>query len=218
MKKNKELTTISNIDNEYKRALRIAQFSVIGFFIICILALWFYKNLMDNVVKNKMVVVADRLGNEYLIDKKAQLIGHLENFHILFFRIDEFNYKASVNKSFNYIDNEIGRKLRDHYTANDWYKSIQQYNLSIGLDTDSIIFNQYDEKNNDHIMTFYGKQHIRSKDEITVRNLTTKARLKQVQNTIANPFGAMIVDFKILDNSDIEKRNIKGEVLKSLTE
>jgi hypothetical protein len=214
----KELRLISAIDKEYKGAWRIAILSLVGFVVFAIFSIYMFAQQTNNVIKNKLVVVASDLGNEYLIDKKAQLVGHLENFHILFFRIDEFNYKNSIEKSFNYIDNEVGRKLRDNYTANDWYKNIQLYNLSIGVEADSIVFHSINAKDNQYNMIFYGKQFIRSKNEIVVRKLITKSSLKSVQNTILNPFGAMITDFLVVDNSDIERRNIKGEVLKSLVQ
>jgi hypothetical protein len=218
MKKEQELQLISNIEKEYRGAWRIAMISLIGFVLLGLAGIWGYTQLSQSLIQNKMVVVADRLGNEYLPDRKAQLIGHLTNFHSLFFRIDEFNFKKSIEKSFHYIDNQVGRRLRDHYTANEWYKNIQQYNLSIGIEADSIVFASFDSRKDVYHMIYYGKQYIRSKNEILVRNLITKSVLKSVENTIDNPFGAMITDFSIIDNRDIERRDLQGSVLKSLNE
>lgn len=218
MKKNEELQIISNIEKEYRGAWRIAMISLIGFILLGLAVIFGYTKLNQSLLENKMVVVADRLGNQYLPDRKSQLIGHLDNFHSLFFRIDEFNYKKSIEKSFHYIDNQVGRRLRDHYTANEWYKNLQQYNLSIGLETDSIVFETFDPLHDVYHMVYYGRQYIRSQDEVLVRSLITKSVLKSVENTIDNPFGALITRFSIVENRDLERRNLQGDILKSLNE
>jgi hypothetical protein len=218
MKNQKEIKIISDIENEFKKSNRIALYSLIVVGIVVCVSIFFYTNLVKNVVKNKMVFVATPLGNEYLSDRNSQIIAHLENFHKLFFQIDEFNFKRSIEKSYYLIDRDLGKKLKDNYAANDWYKNIQSLNLSIGIETDSIIINGIDNTNNKYYLTFYGKQLIRSKSEIVVRNLITKSEIKNVSNDINNPFGCQIEEFQIVNNSDIERRNIKGELIKSLTE
>jgi hypothetical protein len=218
MKNQKEIKIISDIEEEFRKSNRLALYSLIAFAIVICVGIFFYTQLVKNVVKNRMVFVATPLGNEYLSDRNSQIIAHLENFHKLFFQIDEFNFKRSIEKSYYLIDRDLGKKLKDNYAANDWYKNIQSLNLSIGIETDSIIINGMDNTNNKYYLTFYGKQLIRSKSEIVVRNLITKSEIKNVSNDINNPFGCQIEEFQIVSNSDIERRNIKGEVLKSLTE
>lgn len=213
MAKDKGIKIIGNLEDAYRRSNRIALVSVVGFFVMTGVSVYLYFNLMKNVVKDKMIVLVSDYSTKYLPDKKSHLIGHCTNFHKLFFQIDEFNYNKNIKQAYALMVNKEANKLVEFYASNDWFKTIQMSNISVGLDIDSTKINTFNQEKDQYEVTFYSTQKIRSKNEIQERLLVTNMKLKSVTNTPSNPFGLLIYDFVILDNNNIRRTNLKGETI-----
>ena len=73
--------------------------------------------------------------------------------------------------------------------------------ISMTLVTDSVKvdFSAYPYK-----FSFYGRQKIVRKSNITIRNLETSGRLRNISRTDNNPHGFLIEGWRINDNSDLE--------------
>lgn len=217
-KSNKGLKIIGDLESAYKGANRLALASVIISGLIILLMIFLYTNVIKNVIKNKMIVVVKDTETYYLPDKKAHIYGHVVNFHKLFFQIDEYNYQSNIKDATYLMSTEDGKKLYETYAANDWFKTIQLNNISVGLTVDSFIYSSIDKENDRYEVIFLGTQKIRSKDFIQHRKLVTKMKIKSITNTTKNPYGLQIYDYAILSNTTTKVTNLTGDIVEQKTD
>ena len=145
------------------------------------------------------VYIARDFSLERIEDKRAMASGHVQNFYKLFFEIDAGNYKKNLNDALELVG-ESGKELAQVYANNKYYERIVSNNLWIGVNIDSIKI-----LNNDppFVAMVYAKRVIRSAYGTKYTQLNAEMEVHQVSNTVKNPFGMMIENFRITDDRDM---------------
>jgi hypothetical protein len=205
-----ELQSLSNLNHGFKQANRIAMLSIFGLIAVSLVCIFLIFKLNQDVVKNKLVVVANEYGTYQIANKEAQMKAHIKNFHKLFYNIDQFNWSNNVKSSLYLIDNKNGKDLYDAYKSNGFFKRIRENNMSVGVDIDSIYLNLIDSENKTYEAVFHGKQIKRAGDYIQKMRLVTQMKIYPVANSDNNPFGYMIYDYQIINNTEIITKDIKS--------
>ncbi len=197
MEKDYSIKRLSNIDYAFKTGRYLSLLCVAGFVIITGCMFYFYT---EAVVRNTdRVYVARDFSIDRITDKKAMVKGHVSNFYKLFFEIDQYNYKKNVNMALELIG-ESGKELNKAYANGSYYSRLVNNNLIISVDIDSI--NVYNEQPPYKVYAF-GRRYIRSNYGTKATYLNSMMDVYQVSNAVKNPFGFMIDNFRITNDSDI---------------
>jgi conjugative transposon TraK protein len=87
------------------------------------------------------------------------------------------------------------------FKENNVYNQVIASDISMTIKTDSI---RLDFSSYPYTFWYYGKQKIVRTSNITLRNLETTGRLRNISRTDNNPHGFLIEGWRIVDNNDIE--------------
>ena len=192
-----ELAKMSFLDNGIKVWKQITILIVVSFLLQGIIVYYMYTRAVEKAIDR--VYIARDFSLERIEDKRAMASGHVQNFYILFFEIDAGNYKKNLNDALELVG-ESGKELAQVYANNKYYERIVSNNLWIGVNIDSIKI-----LNNDppFVAMVYAKRVIRSAYGTKYTQLNAEMEVHQVSNTVKNPFGMMIENFRITDDRDM---------------
>ncbi len=137
-----------------------------------------------------------------LLNRPVEYKAQVELFHRLFFTLapDDKYIKNNIEKALYLID-DTGKKEYANLRERGFYNQVISSNTTVTVKTDSITLD-LDKKN----FAFYGKQIINRKTSVIVRNLMTEGHYKNIIRTPQNPHGVLLLDWKILDNTEISKQ------------
>lgn len=129
--------------------------------------------------------------------------GHIINFHELFFALEpelDLIRKNIEGKALFMVDGS-GNRLYARLVEKKYFHDVamRDYNYFVELDSIQIDYATYPFPFN-----FYGKQAIEKGKTTTYRKLVTKGYLKKTGITLNNLNGIKILDFEVVDNSDIK--------------
>ena len=131
--------------------------------------------------------------------------GHVQNFHELFFSLEpDLNLiKRNIEEKALFMVDWSGNRLYARLVEKKYFHDVamRDYNYFVELDSIQIDYATYPFP-----FTFYGKQAIEKGKSTTYRNLVTKGHLKKAGITPNNLNGIKIIDFEVVDNSDLERR------------
>ena len=192
-----ELAKMSFLDNGIKVWKQITILIVVSFLLQGIIVYYMYTRAVEKAIDR--VYIARDFSLERIEDKRAMASGHVQNFYKLFFEIDAGNYKKNLNDALELVG-ESGKELAQVYANNKYYERIVSNNLWIGVNIDSIKI-----LNNDppFVAMVYAKRVIRSAYGTKYTQLNAEMEVHQVSNTVKNPFGMMIENFRITDDRDM---------------
>ena len=192
-----ELAKMSFLDNGIKVWKQITILIVVSFLLQGIIVYYMYTRAVEKAIDR--VYIARDFSLERIEDKRAMASGHVQNFYKLFFEIDAGNYKKNLNDALELVG-ESGKELAQDYANNKYYERIVSNNLWIGVNIDSIKI-----LNNDppFVAMVYAKRVIRSAYGTKYTQLNAEMEVHQVSNTVKNPFGMMIENFRITDDRDM---------------
>ena len=147
-----------------------------------------------------------RLSLDPLRDKQQNLEilceGHIRNFHELFFSLepDLQMIKRNIEEKALFMTDNSGKRLYGRLVEKRYFHDVvmRDYRYIVELDSIDLDYASYP-----FFFTCYGKQAIEKGRFTTYRNLITSGYLKEVGTTPNNLNGIKILDFKVLDNSDI---------------
>ena len=128
--------------------------------------------------------------------------SHVEAFHHLFFTLspDDKYIQYTIRKAMYLID-ETGLAQYNTLKEKGFYNNIIGTSSVLSIYCDSINFDE------DKLQfTYYGRQRIERRTDITIRQLVTAGELKRVPRTENNPHGLMIINWRTLLNKDLEHR------------
>ncbi|WP_421803152.1 hypothetical protein [Flagellimonas sp.] len=129
--------------------------------------------------------------------------GHITNFHELFFALepDLDLIKRNIEKKALFMVDASGNRLYARLVEKKYFHDVamRDYNYFVELDSIQIDYATYPFP-----FTFYGKQAIEKGKSTTYRKLVTKGYLKKTGITLNNLNGIKIIDFEVVDNSDIK--------------
>ncbi|WP_377765828.1 hypothetical protein [Croceitalea marina] len=167
-----------------------------------------YVNRANHLARNNAYVLhaGQRLSLEPLRDRQRNLEilceGHIRNFHELFFSLepDLQLIKRNIEEKALFMTDNSGKRLYSRLVEKRYFHDVVMRDYRYIVESDSI---EVDYASYPFHFTFYGKQAIEKGRFTTYRNLTTSGYLKEVGTTPNNLNGIKILDFKVLDNSDI---------------
>ncbi|MEM9647127.1 MAG: hypothetical protein AAF969_01510 [Bacteroidota bacterium] len=130
--------------------------------------------------------------------------GHVRHFHELFFSLepDLSMIKRNIEEKALFLTDNSGKRLYARLVEKRYFHDVamRDYRYLMELDSIDVDYSRYPFP-----FTFYGKQAIEKGRFTTYRNLVTTGYLKEVGTTPNNLNGIKIMDFKVLDNSDIQE-------------
>ena len=153
--------------------------------------------VLDNGKSLLLALRADITDN-----RPAEAKDHIKRFHELFFTMEpDKQYIENNAREALFLADGSAMKQYQSYKENNVYNQVIASDISMTLLTDSvhIDFSAYP-----YHFRFFGKQRIVRKSNITIRNLETTGRLRNISRTDNNPHGFLIEEWLITDNKDLE--------------
>ena len=136
---------------------------------------------------------------DLLLNRPVEYKSQIELFHRTFFTLapDDKWIKENVEKSLYLID-DSGKKEYSNLREKGFYNQLVSSNSMVTIHTDSI-------KIDDEKQTFmlYAQQYINRKNSLITRKLITSGGFKDVIRSPNNPHGVLIINWRILDNSEL---------------
>ena len=145
---------------------------------------------------------------EPITDSREQLRllteGHIRQFHELFFSLEpDLNHiRNNIEKRALYMIDNSGKRLYVRLVEKKYFHDVvmNDYRYLIELDSVVVDYSKYPFP-----FTYYGKQSIEKGKNTTYRNLFTRGFVKETGITANNLNGMKIMDFEVIDNSDVTK-------------
>ncbi len=135
-------------------------------------------------------------------NRAAEAKDHVKRFHELFFTMEpDKEYIENNVKEALYLSDQSAVRQYQSYKENNVYNQVIASDISMTLQADSV---KVDFSGYPYRFTFYGKQKIVRKSNITMRNLITTGQLRNISRTDNNPHGFLIENWLITDNKDLE--------------
>lgn len=150
------------------------------------------------VLDGNVPIIVSRTAMDETLDVEAK--SHIEMFHFLFFTLapDETHIKAQQKKAMYLVD-ESGLAQLNVLREKGMFRNIIGTSSFMSIYCDSIRFDR--EKLQ---FTYYGRQRIERRTDITFRQLVTAGELRRVPRTENCPHGLMITNWRTLLNKDLE--------------
>jgi conjugative transposon TraK protein len=153
--------------------------------------------VLDNGKSLLLALRADITDN-----RPAEAKDHIKRFHELFFTMEpDKQYIENNAREALFLADGSAMKQYQSYKENNVYNQVIASDISMTLLTDSV---HIDFSSYPYQFLYFGKQRIVRKSNITIRNLETTGKLRNISRTDNNPHGFMIEDWLITDNKDLE--------------
>jgi conjugative transposon TraK protein len=135
-------------------------------------------------------------------NRDAEAKDHVKRFHELFFTLEpDKEYIEKNVKEALYLSDRSAMEQYQSFKENNVYNQVIASDISMTLITDSI---SLDFSTYPYRFSFYGKQKIVRTSNITIRNLETTGKLRNISRTDNNPHGFLMENWRIAQNQDIE--------------
>ncbi len=159
--------------------------------------------VLDN---GKSLLVA--LREDISENRDAEARDHVKRFHELFFTLepDKEYIENNIREALYLADHSAMNQYRS-FKENNVYNQVIASDISMTISTDSI---HLDFSSYPYSFTYFGKQKIVRTSNITLRNLETTGRLRNISRTDNNPHGFLMESWRIVDNKDIETTRRKS--------
>jgi conjugative transposon TraK protein len=195
---------IKNIEAKIRLATWIAFGSFITSVIMsAICCSYAYRQVSDArksiyILNNGIPLQAAQTDME--VNRPAEYRAHIELFHSLFFSLtpDDKYIEYQLKKAMYLVD-ESGVAQYNNLKENGFFNSVLSSSSVITLQTDSIsldVSKQY--------FRFYGRLKIDRRSSTVIRSLVTEGYLKDIPRSDNNPHGVLILNWKTLENKDLE--------------
>ncbi|HKK67311.1 MAG TPA: conjugative transposon protein TraK [Bacteroidales bacterium] len=159
--------------------------------------------VLDN---GKSLLVA--LREDISENRDAEARDHVKRFHELFFTLEpDKEYIENNIREALYLSDRSAMNQYRSFKENNVYNQVIASDISMTIRTDSI---RLDFSTYPYTFRYYGKQKIVRTSNITLRNLETTGRLRNISRTDNNPHGFLIERWRIVDNKDIETTRRKS--------
>jgi conjugative transposon TraK protein len=141
-------------------------------------------------------------------NRDAEARDHVKRFHELFFTLEpDKEYIEKNVKEALYLSDRSAMEQYQSFKENNVYNQVIASDISMTLITDSI---SLDFSTYPYRFSFYGKQKIVRTSNITIRNLETTGKLRNISRTDNNPHGFLMENWRIVQNQDIETTRRKS--------
>lgn len=185
-------------------------------FLLAVFSIFVFTYSMRQVERSRQKIYVLDNGKSLLLalrediseNRPAEARDHVKRFHELFFTMEpDKQYIENNVREALYLADGSAMKQYQSYKENNVYNQVISSDISMTLMTDSIHidFSAYPYR-----FSFYGRQKIVRKSNITIRNLQTSGRLRNISRTDHNPHGFLMEDWSIIDNKDLETTKRKS--------
>ena len=197
---------IKHLENKIKLVMIVTSLVVGACIVISIGSLIIARGMVDDarkqiyVLDSNVAILVQRHTMDETFNIEAK--SHVEAFHHLFFTLspDDKYIQYTIRKAMYLID-ETGLAQYNTLKEKGFYNNIIGTSSVLSIYCDSINFDE------DKLQfTYYGRQRIERRTDITIRQLVTAGELKRVPRTENNPHGLMIINWRTLLNKDLEHR------------
>lgn len=197
------MSLIKNIESKIKLSLIVSIGSFITAIIICAVSLYFAASMIRKersqiyVLDNNIPLVATK--TNILDNREAEYKASIAAFHDFFFTMppDDKYIEHQMQKAMYLVD-ATGIAQYNTLKEKGYYTNLVSTSSVVTCTMDSIILDMNTKK-----WTYMGKQKIERPSMITVRSLITEGGLQDIPRTINNPHGALIINWKTIENKDI---------------
>ena len=197
---------IKHLENKIKLVMIVTSLVVGACIVISIGSLIIARGMVDDA--RKQIYVLDSnvpiLVQRHTMDEtfNIEAKSHVEAFHHLFFTLSPADkYIHYTIRKAMYLIDETGLAQYNTLKEKGFYNNIIGTSSVLSIYCDSINFDE------DKLQfTYYGRQRIERRTDITIRQLVTAGELKRVPRTENNPHGLMIINWRTLLNKDLEHR------------
>ena len=134
------------------------------------------------------------------VNRPAEYKADIDLFHALFFSLtpDDKYIEYQLKKAMYLVD-ESGADQVNNLKENGFFNSVLSSSSVITLQTDSISLDM-----SKRYFRYYGKLKIDRRSSTVSRSLVTEGYLKDIPRSDNNPHGVLIVNWKTLENKDLE--------------
>jgi conjugative transposon TraK protein len=188
--------------------IRLATWVAIGSFITSVIisavsCAYAYRQVSDArksiyILNNNIPLQASQ--TDVQMNRPAEFRAHVDLFHSLFFSLtpDDKFIEYQMKKAMYLVD-QSGVQQYDNLKENGYFNSILSSSSVITLQTDSIAMDMPRR-----YFRYYGKLKIDRRSSTVVRSLVTEGYLKDIPRSDNNPHGVLIINWKTLENKDLE--------------
>ncbi|WPU96463.1 conjugative transposon protein TraK [Mucilaginibacter sabulilitoris] len=134
------------------------------------------------------------------VNRPAEYRADIDLFHALFFSLtpDDKYIEYQLKKAMYLVD-ESGADQVNNLKENGFFNSVLSSSSVITLQTDSISLDM-----TKRYFRYYGKLKIDRRSSTVIRSLITEGYLKDIPRSDNNPHGVLIMNWKTLENKDLE--------------
>ncbi|WP_231461740.1 conjugative transposon protein TraK [Pedobacter sp. Leaf132] len=195
---------IKNIEAKIRLATFLALSSFVLALLISVTASFFaYRQVSDS--RKSIYVLQDGVNplrairTDIELNRAAEYRAHISRFHSLFFSLipDEHFIESQMRQAMYLID-ESGVAQYNNLKERNFFSSVLSSSAVLTIQMDSI---HLDEKKG--YFKYYATQRIDRKSMVTIRNLVTEGRLRDLPaRSESNPHAVLITSWKTLDNTE----------------
>jgi len=134
------------------------------------------------------------------MNRPAEYRADVDLFHSLFFSLTpDDKYIEYQMKKAMYLVDQSGAEEYNNLKENGFFNSILSSSSVLTLQTDSISLDMPR-----HYFRYYGKLKIDRRSSTVVRSLVTEGYFKDIPRSDNNPHGVLIINWKTLENKDLD--------------
>ena len=194
---------IKNIEGKIKLSLAVSLGAFLTAIVISIISFSYARKMINEekrqiyVLNNNIPLVATK---ENVLDNRlAEYKAHIAAFHDFFFSYPPDNeYIESQLKKAMYLVDASGAQQYNTLKEKGFFNTIVSTSSTITLSMDSIKL----DLNSMH-WKYFGKEKIDRPSMTVIRTLVTEGNIKDIPRSFNNPHGALITNWKTIDNKDL---------------
>lgn len=195
---------IKNIESKIRLATTVAIGSLIAsVLVVGVVCFFSYALIADSrksiyLLDNDTPILAKQSSME--ANRPVEYKADVELFHNIFFSLtpDDKQIQYQMKKAMYLVD-ESGVQQYNNLKEKGYFNSILSSSSVLTLQTDSIFLDMPKR-----FFRFYGKQKIDRRSSTVTRSLVTEGYLKDIPRSENNPHGVIIMNWKTVENKDIE--------------
>jgi conjugative transposon TraK protein len=188
--------------------VRLATWVAVGSFVTAILlsvvfCAYAYRQVSDArksiyILNNNVPLQASQ--TDMQLNRPAEYRADVNLFHSLFFSLTpDDKYIEYQMKKAMYLVDQSGVEQYNNLKENGFFNSILSSSSVLTLQTDSVSLDMPR-----HYFRYFGKLKIDRRSSTVIRSLITEGYLKDIPRSDNNPHGVLIINWKTLENKDLE--------------
>ncbi|MBB6131508.1 conjugative transposon protein TraK [Mucilaginibacter lappiensis] len=198
------MSLIKNIESKIRLASVIAIGGLLSGILIAIGVSFFaYRQVVEArqsiyILDNNVPILAKQTNMQ--MNRPAEYRAHIDLFHTIFFSLTpDDKYIDYQMKKAMYLIDESGMQQYQNLKEKGYFSSILSSSSVLTIETDSIVLDIPKK-----YFRYYAHQKIDRKSSVLNRSLITEGYLKDIPRSDNNPHGVLIVNWKTLENKDLD--------------